>query len=245
MINLAISLGAAIAITLIMFFGLGVTLWIDIPFGLMIGLVLFFWLGRKMQVIMENLQLQIQKDLQPPSPKFDRAIETLKQGYAYKHRHLFVESQLNSLIGTLYYLKKDHDNAMPYLQKGFFKNFLGDCMLACIYFKRKDYDAMKKTMDQTTSSNKKEPFAHALYAYFLYQLKDKEGAIAKLRKGLKKLPEDEKLLTNLSQLQNDKKMKMKIFGDAWTQLMLEKAPRMMQEPPKHMRMNRRAVFRGR
>jgi len=240
MINIAASLCLAILISAI-FMLLSVSGFIAIPFGLVGGFVLFFFLGRKIQEKMEILMAQMQKDV--AENKFDRAIETLKRGFAFSKRHIFVAAQLNSQIGVLYYLKKDHDKSMEYLKKGFLKHYVGQGMLACIYYKRKDMENMKSTMEDTIKGNRKEAMVYGLYAYLVYQLKEKDKAIEILQNGLKKLPKDTRLQANLTQLQNNKKMKMKVFGDAWVQFMLERPPRVMQNQPPHARMSKRAMFR--
>lgn len=244
MINLGFSLLLAAIVSVGMIAGLGVHAAISIPFGLICGFVLFFWLGRKMQDVMQTLQAQMQKDLQ--AQKLDRAIETLKQGYVYKNRHIFIASQLNSQIGQLYYLKKDLDKAMEYLKKGFFKDHIGHCMIGAIHFKRKEYDAMKQAMDHAIAANKKESIIYGLYAWLLIQIKEKDKAMEILQKGLEKIPADERLQTNQALLQNNKKMKMKGYGDLWIQFMLERPPRMVQEQPSYMgKVNRKQMFRGR
>ncbi len=241
MINIAIAVGIALGLSLLMIIPLGVHPAISIPFGVIAGLAAFIFLGRKVQEALEGVLAQMQRDMQ--AGKLDRAIETLKRGFAFKNRHIFIGSQLNSQIGMIHYIKKEHDAALDYLKKGFVKHYVGQCMMAIIHYKRKDYDAMKKVMEATVQSNKKESICYGLYAYLLVQLKDKEKAMDILRQGLKKLPNDERLTANLTLLQNNKKMKMKVYGDLWAQFMLERAPRMMQEQPRHMRMSRKAMFR--
>ncbi|CAM2064561.1 hypothetical protein SCOR_04270 [Sulfidibacter corallicola] len=240
MINLAISIGVALvlAIGLVL---LQTSWFIYVPMGLVAGVTTFLVLGRRIQTQLEAIMYQMQKDIQ--SGKLDRAIDTLKQGYSLKNRHIFVEGQLNSQIGVLYYLKKDHERALEYLSKGFVKHHIAQCMLAIIHYKRKNLDEMKKVMDETIRANGKQSICYGLYAWLLHQNKDKEGAMAMLQKGLKKMPDDEKLTNNLTLLQNDKKMKMKAYGDMWVQFMLERPPRVQQEAPPHMRMRRKAMFR--
>ena len=240
MINLGISI-AVIAVITFLFSLLKVHLAIGLPLGIVAGFIVFLLLGRKMQEVLEKLMNQMQRDMQ--AGKLDRAIETLKKGFAYKWRHIFVARQLNSQIGMLYYLKKDHDLALQYLKKGFLKHYIGQGMLACIYYKRKDMDAMKQALDDLVQANRKESIVYGLYAFLLHQLKDREGAIKKLQAGIKKLPDDQRLITNLNLLQNNKRMKMKVFGDMWVQFMLERAPRIQQNVPPHLRMKRRATFR--
>ena len=244
MINLAFSLGLAILVSF-GFLALKVQSWISIPMGIISGFLLFIFLGRKIQVQLEAIMARMQKDMQ--DSKIDRAIETLKEGFELRHRHFFISGQLNAQIGVLYYLQgpKKYDLALDHFKKGFVKHFIAQGMMAVIYYKRKNYDAMKETMDRTVQASKKESIVYGLYAYLLYQIKDKEKAIEVLQKGIKKLPGDEKLTVNLVQLQNNKKMKMKVYGEMWVQFMLERAPRIQQQAPPHMRMSRKAMFRGR
>lgn len=240
MINLGWSLGLAALISVGLVF-LDVHPALAIPLGVVVGVVLFILLGRKVQEKLEAIMALVQKDIQ--AQKLDRAIETLKSGMHLKHKHLFIESQLNSQIGMLYYVKKDHDQALAYLKKGFMKHYMGSCMMACIYYKRKEYDKMKETLVDTLKANKKESIVYSIYAYLLNQVKEREAAIKILQQGLKKLPNDEKITANLILLQNQKKMKMKAYGDIWLQFMLERPPRVMQGPPQHVRYSKKAMFR--
>ena len=241
MINIAICLGImAVLVALLTF--LKVHILLSLPLGLIVGLVVFILLGRKVQEALQGIMAQMQKELQ--ANRIDRAIDILKQGFAFEKRHIFVGSQINSQIGILYYLKKDYKTATEYLTKGFVKQFQGQCMLAIIQFKNKNYDQMKEIMEATIQSNKKESICYALYAYLLVQaLKDKDKAIETLQKGLKKLPDDDRLSANLTNLQNNRKMKMKVYGEIWTQFMLERPPRVVQDAPAHMRMSKKAMFR--
>ncbi|MDJ0841245.1 MAG: hypothetical protein QNK37_32335 [Acidobacteriota bacterium] len=245
MINLAAGLGLALVVTLLFSMSLGVVLWASIPLGLVAGIILFIFLARKVQVELEAIMGRMQRDLQ--EQKFDRAVETLKSGLALKNRQFFIAGQIHSQIGSIYYVQgqKKYDIALEHLKQGFIKHYVGQGMMACIYYKRKDYDTMKEVMESGIKANKKEAVMYGLYAWLLYQLKDKEKAITVLQDGLKKLPKDERLQTNLTQLQNNKKMKMKVFGEMWTQFMLERPPRVQQEVPKHMQrqMRRRQMFR--
>ena len=184
MINIGISLLAAILVFIIFTLGLQVSAFLSVPMGILLGFALFIVLGRKIQSRLQNILEQMQKEVQEGKP--ERAIETLKSGLVFEKRHIFVGGQLRSQIGVLYYIQKKHDLALDYLKKGFVKHFLGQGMMAVIYYKRKDYATMKKVMDATVQANKKESIVYGLYAYLLYQLKEKEAAIEILQKGLKK-----------------------------------------------------------
>jgi len=240
MINLAISLGLVVLVAVGMSF-LDVSLLLGIPFGLVIGVAAFLFLSRRVQGKLEVIMGQMQKDIQ--ANKLDRAIETLKKGYAFQNQQLFIKGQINSQIGMLYYLKKDNETAFTYLQKGFIRHFIGQGMLAVIHYKRKDFDAMNKVMEATLKANSKESICYGLYAYLLCQTKNTEKAIQVLQQGLKKLPKDQRLSSNLTLLQNNKRMKMKVYGDMWIQFLLERPPRIQQELPPHLRMKRKAMFR--
>lgn len=240
MINLAISLGLVALVAIGLSF-LEVHLLLGIPFGLVVGVGAFLFLSRRVQSKLEAVMTAMQKDVQ--ANKLDKAIETLKKGYAFSNQQLFIKSQINSQIGMLYYLKKDHDAALPYLQKGFLRHFVAQGMLACIYYKRKDFDKMNQVMEATVKANRKESIVYGLYAYLLYQTKQPEQAMSTLREGLKRIPNDQRLSSNLTLLQNNKRMKMKVYGEMWVQFMLERPPRIQQELPPHLRMKRRAMFR--
>lgn len=240
MINLAISLGVATLLVVLATL-IQVHLLISVPLALLVGFGLFIFLGRKVQVELEAIMRMMQRELQ--ANKMDRAIEVLKQGYALKNRHLFVESQLNSQIGMLYYLKKDWEKAQEYLKHSFVRNFAAQCMLAAIHHRNKDYEACDKVMETTIQANKKESFVYSLHAYFLMQRKERDKAIAVLQKGLKATSNDDRINSNLILIQNNKKMKMKVYGDLWVQMMLERPPRMQQAGHPHQRVSKKAMFR--
>lgn len=240
MINIALAI-AALAVTMLLFTLLQVSWFISLPIGIVVGFLVLMVLARRVQVKLEAIMQSMQKEIQ--TGKIDRAIEILKQAYAFKNQQLFVEGQINSQIGMLYYLKKDHDKALEYLPQGFSKHFIAQCMYAVILYKRKNVDEMRKVMDLTVKRNSKESLVYGMYAYLLCQLKENDAAIAILQQGRDKLPNDERIGSNLTNLQNGKKMKMKVYGDMWLQFMLERPPRIQQEPPQHLRQRRKAMFR--
>lgn len=241
MINLALSIGAWLLVAVLFWLG-SVSLWFGVPFGLIIGFVIFVWQGRKIGEAVNMIATAAGKEAQ--EGKFDKAIAILQNAFAYEKRHIFVGAQLHSQIGMLYYFKKDQDKALEHLKKGFWSPALGHCMAAAIHYKRKEFDEVKKTMDYAIKRNNKEAFPYGLAAWFHIQAKDHDAAIKVLQDGLKKLPNDQRLQGNLSQLQNDKKLKMKLFGDVWMQMMLEKPPRIVQQQTApHLRVSRKEMFR--
>ena len=76
-LNLLMGLGVAIGVILVLFF-LNVSLWIGIPLGVIGGVALFIYLGRKVQNELEgifNRAAELMKKQQ-----FDPAIEVMKEG---------------------------------------------------------------------------------------------------------------------------------------------------------------------
>ena len=94
--------------------------------------------------------------------------------------------------------------------------------------------------DLALKAGKKESVLYGLYAYVLMEMKDRDRAIAVLTTGLKYCKGDERLSSNLTALQNNKPLKMKVFGEQWYQFMLER-PVIRQEPPPYARVSKRAL----
>jgi Tfp pilus assembly protein PilF len=63
-----------------------------------------------------------------------------------------------------------------------------------------------------------------MYAWCLLQINKKDKAISILQKGLTILPNDKNLNISLTNLQNNKKIKLNVYGDEWYQFRLEKHP---------------------
>ena len=64
-----------------------------------------------------------------------------------------------------------------------------------------------------------------------------------MNKALKKAGNDERLKTNLEALQNNKKMKMQVYGDVWYQFHLEKTGAMIRKQTKAIQGRRKIVRR--
>jgi tetratricopeptide (TPR) repeat protein len=221
MYNMLISAAAAIAMLLIMVFALKLAWWGSLIVGLIVFAIIFVLISRaimkKVMAIMESAG----KDLQSQPPRFEKAIRELKEALQYGPWQLYVEGQVNSQIGMIYYMKRDFSNAFPYLEKAFFKNWAAMGMLAISYMKRQKKEMMIKTFDKAVQWNGKEPMLWALYAYCLNESGDVSAAKETLDKGLKKIPGDEKLKDLKESLEKGKKMNMRTYGDSWFQFHLE------------------------
>ncbi|MGA1846070.1 tetratricopeptide repeat protein [Deferribacter abyssi] len=217
LISLSVSLLAAIGLYFITYN----YIW-SLMLMVVIILGLNFFIGRYFLKKLTAVFQEIEKDLK--NNRFEKAINRLKNAYAFSKWQFFVKEQINSQIGIILYMQKKFDDAKSYLEKGFAKNWMGMAMLATLYFKEKKYEKVKSTMDKAIKNAPKEGFLYSLYAYFLTEMGEKDKAIEILVKGSKKAPLDEKLETNLEALRNGKKMKMKNYGTLWLQLNIEKMP---------------------
>ncbi|MDR2884593.1 MAG: hypothetical protein LBV09_05750 [Deferribacteraceae bacterium] len=177
--------------------------------------------GRHFLGKLTALMGSIEKDLR--SERLDAAMEKLKDGYKYSKWQFFVKQQIDSQIGSLLYLRKRFDEALPYLEKSFTRNWSAMCMLAAHYYRNKEYAQCYKTMDKAVSNNKKESFVYSLYAYFLSEQGQSDKAIQILTKGEEKLPLDERISGALDSLKNRKKIKIQNYGAVWMQLHLGKS----------------------
>jgi tetratricopeptide (TPR) repeat protein len=217
------SLFACGGVTVVIFIILNLAAGVPWYWALLVSMLCFFgafyFLSRQIMKRVTAIMETAAKDLQ--GQRVEKAIRELKDAFRYAKWQIWLEGQLNAQIGTIYYMKRDFSNAFPYLQKAFFKNWVAMGMLAISYMKRNKNDRMRSTFDKAVQASPKESLLWNLYAYCLSEIGDNDGAKATLEKGLKKLPSDESLKSNLSLLQDGKKMKMRQFGDMWFQFHLE------------------------
>lgn len=174
-----------------------------------------------MSVSMKDLQTQRVTTREMQIQLVDRAIKEMQAALQYEKWQIYVGGQVNASIGMLYYIKRDFNAAFPYLEKGFFKNWVTMGMLGVYYLKKNKKDKMKETFEKAVIGSPKESLLWALYAYCLCETGDSARAIEVLEKGLKKLPGNEELKTNLLLLKEGKKMKMTGYGEMWYQFHLE------------------------
>lgn len=245
MYNILISAGASTAVLLILMLVLKLSWWIALMIALIVFALVFALFSR---ITMKKVMASIEtagKDLQAQPPRFEKAIRELKDALQYSKWQLYVDGQINSQIGMIYYMKRDFANAFPYLEKSFFKNWAAMAMLAVSYMKRQKKDKMISTFDKAVQWNGKESMLWSLYAYCMNESGDNAKAKEILAKGLKKIPGDEKLKDNLESLEKGKKMNMRAYGDLWFQFHLESLGALQKHQMASMggRMQRRMVVR--
>ncbi len=217
--NLAILLAASV----VFFF---------VPFIIITRIVM-----KKVGAVMESAQRDVLAN------RSEKAIATLQNAFKYGSWQFYVKPQIYSQIGTIQYIKRDFNEAIPNLEKGFVRNWAAMSMLAIAYMKKNKTTQMVKTFDKTIPGSRKEPMLYALYAFCLDKVGDRSKAIEVLQKGLKKTGNDERLQENIELLQAGKKMKMKGFGDMWYQFHLEKQGSIIKKQTKAMTGRRKQVIR--
>lgn len=243
MYNLLISAGAALVVLLILLFGFQLAWWGSLLIAVVVFTGVFVLFSR---IIMKKVMVIIEaagKDLQ--AQRFEKAIRELKDALQYGKWQVYVDGQINSQIGMIYYMKRDFSNAFPYLEKSFFKNWVAMAMLAICYMKRQKKDKMIATFEKTVQWNSKESLLWNIYAYCLVESGEPTKAKEILEKGLKKMPGDVHLTENLENLNQGKKMKMRSFGDLWFQFHLESVAAIQKHQMAAMggRMQRRMTTR--
>lgn len=221
MYNTCISAAIAAVVGLLLFFAFTLVWWGSLLIGILAFVAAFVLLTRvtmnKVMVAMESAS----KDLQAQPPRFEKAVRELVDALKYGKWQYFVDGQIRSQIGMIYYMKRDFSNAFPYLEKSFFKNWAALGMLAISFMKRQKKEKMISTFEKAVQWNGKESLLWSLYAYCLNESGATDKAKEILAKGLKKIPGDEKLKENLECLEQGKKMKMRAYGDMWFQFHLE------------------------
>jgi predicted Zn-dependent protease len=236
-VNLLLGLGLAIAVALVLML-LKVTLWITLPLALVAGLALFIYLGRKVQAQLESIFNRAAELLK--RQQFDRAIEVMKEGYRLAPRQFMVRSSIDGQIGVVQYLRRKPQEAEPLLRSAGFQHYIAKAMLAILQWKRGERKEAKETFRLALKSGRKESLLYAVYAYVLVEMKERDRAVDVLNQGLRICKGDERLLVNRNNLQNNKPMKMKVYGEQWYQFMLER-PMLRQDPPPFARISKRAL----
>ncbi|ADO72018.1 tetratricopeptide repeat protein [Stigmatella aurantiaca] len=230
MYNLLISLGVGIAIALGVKLA-GFPLWAGLVPGVLAFIGAFILLARRVAQRIQGLMESVQKEFQgqPTTQKealqrVERAVKTLEQGLVYEKWQIMVGPELHAQIGMLKYMAKDLEGARTHFAKASARNAMAKAMEGALHYQRKDYVAMESAFEAAVKAGKKESLMWAAYAWCLMQLKEKDKALRVLARGVETNPSDEKLKSSLTQLQNDKRLKMKPYEPTWWQFGLETPP---------------------
>jgi tetratricopeptide (TPR) repeat protein len=204
--------------------------------ALIVGVAVYFLLVRMVNARLQKEMAGLQALL--GQRNIDGALallEALKKKYS---RMIFLlGSQLDGQIGSIHYLKKDFEKARPYLERAFIRMWDAKLMLACLLSgqvgpkkKNGDMKAVDELLDRVARYSGKQGLLYSTWAWLHWKAGDSKRAIEVLGKGKDALGEtDPHLTANLLALQNDKKMKMKGYGEVWYTFQLEQHPMVMQQ----------------
>jgi uncharacterized protein HemY len=195
-----------------------------------------------MKAVGEAMEV-VQKDIMANRPEAAvHKLEGIKKKYQWWQ--FFIDKQMNSQIGMVYYLRRDFSKAYDFLEKGFVRHWVAMSMLAIIQMKRNQTKQMIATFDKTVAGTRREPLLWSLYAFCLEKIGDRNKAVSIMEKGLKKVGgKDELMISNLEALKSGGKMKMQGYGDLWLQFQLEKQGAMIRKQTKAMQGRRKIVRR--
>lgn len=241
MLSLLISLAAGVVATLLLLLTP-----LHYAFAVLLGTLVF---AGVYAVVLRQVMLKLnaaveaaQKDL--AAQRIEKAIRVLEDVQKkFGPWQFYVKQQMNSQIGSVYYLKREFGKAFEYLDQGFARHWVGMAMLAICYMKRSQNGKMVDTFEKAVTVTRKEPLLWSLYAFCLEKIGDRDRAVKVMERGLKKLKGDERMEENLRLLQEGKKMKMQPYGDLWFQFHLEKTGTLMRLHTKAIQGRRKMVRR--
>jgi len=193
-----------------------------------IALIAFFLISRKLSKKLEKAMADVQADLM--KGQIDGAINKLKslQNH-YGKWQFFLTSTIDGQIGSIYYMRGQYQKAKPYLERSFVRHWVARAMLALIYYRERKMAKMEEVFDHATRYVKKAGLLWSLWAYCVWRNGDTDMAITILNRGKGYLNESDPHLTqNLLSLKNDKRMRMKSYGEQWYQFQLEVSPEVKQ-----------------
>ncbi len=240
MLNMLISFACSALSSALMMRFVTPNMWITMAVSAVVFAGIFMLLTRITMKKVGALMEVAQRDMM--ANRSDKAVKELLDGMKYGAWQIYVKQQIQSQIGTIYYLKRDFKEAVPYLEKGFVRNWVSMSMLAITYMKKNKTSKMVETFGKAVSGNRKEPMVYAVYAFCMDRIGERGKAVEVLKKGIAKTS-DERLQENMDLLESGKKMKMKGFGDMWYQFHLEKQGAIIKKQTKAMTGRRKQVLR--
>ena len=229
MYNLLIAFAAGLVVTVAVRLA-GLPLLAGIIPGVLVFLGAYILLARRVAEKLKALVNGAQKELQTISSPRDRdakvakAVKTLEQGLQYDRWQIMVASQVHGQIGILHYMMKDYAAAEPHLAQASSRDPMAQAMRGALHYQRKEWGPMTECFEKAVKAGKKEGLVWAVYAWCLQQTKERDKAIGVLGRAVAANPNDEKLKSALTALQNDKRMKMKAWEPMWWQFNLEAPP---------------------
>ncbi len=241
MLSLLIALAAGVAVTIPLLFAP-----MHAALAVIIGTVVFAGIYA---VILRQVMLKLNAAVEAAQKSLaanhvEKAVRSLEDiQKKFSRWQFFVKQQMNSQIGSIFYLKREFGKAFDYLNQGFSRHWVGMAMLAICYMKRNQTGKMIETFDKAVALSRKEPVLWSVYAFCLEKVGDRDKAIQVMERGLKKVGSDELMTENLEALREGKKMRMQPYGDLWFQFHLEKTGTLLRMQTKAIQGRRKIVRR--
>jgi hypothetical protein len=191
--------------------------------GLAAGPVLAFLLMRRARKPVEVARVEIEKHLN--AGRFEKAIERLDGMRPLARWQPLLASQIDEQIGAIRYAALDDPaGARPHLERARWKGVEGWTMLAASLYRRGRPEEMERVFERATRRRPKEALLWATYAWCRLSRGQRDGALDVLARGRKRLPSDERLRRIQLAVQNGKRVHMRVFGNDWYALRLERMP---------------------
>jgi tetratricopeptide (TPR) repeat protein len=135
--------------------------------------------------------------------------------------HPLLAGQIHAQMGALLYDSGDLDGAISDLSRASKRPWESRAFLACAYFKKKEEAAMKRAFEDAIKVGDKDSLSFTLYAWCMNARGEKQEAIAILKRGIEKMPADQRLKGNVELLEEGKKLKVAPYGDRWARFQLD------------------------
>ncbi|MGB0648103.1 MAG: tetratricopeptide repeat protein [Bradymonadia bacterium] len=183
----------------------------------------------------------------------DGSISKLKGALVFANWQLGLKAMLNARIGMMLYTKtvvlgqtnkknaipETLRDAVPYLEKaqvsGLKAKLLSALwpawvMLALAHYRLKnEFTIVSQIFEKTVTNAPKNGIVWSMYGWLLVQEKQLDEAISVLARGVSAAPDDPHLKENYNLVQNQKKPRMKAYGEQWYQFGMEQ-PRVAAGP---------------
>jgi tetratricopeptide (TPR) repeat protein len=182
---------------------------------LVVAVLLFRRIGKLVNPFVEEAQRHMQ------GGRRELALKSLRDALRWERWHPLVAPQLRTQIGLLLYDAGDVDGAISELQRASSRPWESPAFLGCAHYKKKNDEAMIKAFDKAIKVGDKDGLAYTVYAWCLLARNKKTEAVAVLKKGIEKLPSDERLKGNLELVEGGKKLKVAPYGDRWARFGLD------------------------
>ena len=240
MLSLASAVGAAVAAFVVGWVELGPGS--GVLLALLVGPLLAVLLMRRTRKPVEAARLEIEKLLN--GRRFERAIERLDAMRPLARWQPLLASQIDEQIGAIRYAALDDPaGARPHLERARHKGVEGWAMLAASLYRRGHLEEMEKVFERAARRRPKEALLWATYAWCRVSRGERAKALDVLARGRRRLPKDDRLRRIQLAVQNGKRVHMRVFGNEWYALRLERTPEAAPNAPSpsHPAFRRRGV----